>query len=136
MCGEGRSTSCTPYLKIIYAEPTEVNIPVRTTTKTLHPTAPNSIPRCVPPSPYYSPYVQTKYNTAKRQQIAPYLTLLINGTGWGPSYPRLMTNEQLRVTLERTTEMGVRGWGRFGCIGDISCDIEVLFFPHFNCTSE
>lgn len=64
-------------------------------------------------------------------QIAPYLTLFLNGTGWSPSFPRLMTNEQLSVTLELAR--GIPGF-RFTNIGDISCDIEVRggIFLHFN----
>ncbi|KAF5338828.1 hypothetical protein D9758_012081 [Tetrapyrgos nigripes] len=31
--------------------------------------------------------------------IYPYLTLLLNGTGWSPGFPRLMTNEQLAQAL-------------------------------------
>lgn len=55
-------------------------------------------------------------------QIAPYLTLFINGAGWSPSFPRLMTNKQLVTALGRAKEVGR---GRFASIGDISCDIGV-----------
>ena len=55
-------------------------------------------------------------------QIAPYLTLLFNGAGWAPNFPRLMTNEQLALALEKAQQVGK---GRFACIGDISCDVEV-----------
>jgi hypothetical protein len=55
-------------------------------------------------------------------QVAPYLTLFLNGVGWLPSFPRLMTNEQLGAALTRAAEVGR---ARFGTIGDISCDVEV-----------
>lgn len=55
-------------------------------------------------------------------QVAPYLTMLINGAGWAPSFPRLMTNDQLAITLEKAQQVGR---GRFICVGDISCDVEV-----------
>lgn len=55
-------------------------------------------------------------------QIAPYLSLLLHGAGWGPAFPRLMTNEQLTTTLETAQTLGK---GRFACVGDISCDVEV-----------
>jgi alpha-aminoadipic semialdehyde synthase len=57
-------------------------------------------------------------------QIAPYLMLFLNGTGWAPGYPRLMTNEQLALALQKARQVGK---ARFESIGDISCDIEVLF---------
>lgn len=56
-------------------------------------------------------------------QVAPYLTLLLNGTGWAPGYPRLMTNEQLEIALTRAEELG---GARFQNIGDISCDPLVM----------
>ena len=37
-------------------------------------------------------------------------------------YPRLMTNEQLTTTLEIAQTLGK---GRFACVGDISCDVNV-----------
>lgn len=48
--------------------------------------------------------------------------MLINGAGWAPSFPRLMTNEQLAVALEKAQQVGR---GRFICVGDISCDVKV-----------
>jgi alpha-aminoadipic semialdehyde synthase len=44
-------------------------------------------------------------------QIAPYLTLLLNGVGWNVGFPRLLTTSQL-ASAER-----------LAAIGDISCDI-------------
>lgn len=55
-------------------------------------------------------------------QIAPYLTLLLHGAGWAQGFPRLISNEQLAVTLDAARAVGT---GRFTCVGDISCDVEV-----------
>lgn len=44
-------------------------------------------------------------------QIAPYLTLLINGVGWNVGFPRLLTTSQLALAK------------RLAAVGDISCDI-------------
>jgi len=74
---------------------------------------------------YQSEFLQPRLSLSNRVivgQVAPYLTLFINGTGWSPLFPRLMTNDQLAVTLERAKEVGR---GRFVSVGDISCDIEV-----------
>ncbi|VDC06971.1 unnamed protein product [Peniophora sp. CBMAI 1063] len=51
------------------------------------------------------------YQSHFHTKIAPYLTLLINGAGWAPGFPRLLTNEQLPLAR------------RLAAIGDISCDI-------------
>ncbi|KAF7986808.1 hypothetical protein HWV62_20442 [Athelia sp. TMB] len=58
----------------------------------------------------------SEFNT----KVAPYLTLLLNGVGWGVGFPPLMSNEQLVVALERAQQVGR---GRFSSVGDISCDI-------------
>lgn len=55
-------------------------------------------------------------------QIAPYLSLLLHGAGWAPGFPRTMSNAQLLHTLTKAQQIGR---GRFACVGDISCDIEV-----------
>jgi len=44
-------------------------------------------------------------------QIAPYLTLLLNGVGWNVGFPRLLTTSQLALAK------------RLAAVGDISCDI-------------
>jgi alpha-aminoadipic semialdehyde synthase len=44
-------------------------------------------------------------------QVAPYLTLLINGVGWDTGFPRLLTTSQLALAK------------RLAAVGDISCDI-------------
>lgn len=75
-----------------------------------------------------SPYDRARYYASPQsyisvfaEKVAPYLTLFLNGTGWSPSFPRLMTNEQLTVALERARQLG---GARFTNIGDISCDVE------------
>lgn len=60
------------------------------------------------------------------KQVAPYLTLFLNGAGWAPSFPRLMSNEQLIAGLFRAADFG---GARLTNIGDISCDVEVCFPP-------
>ncbi|TCD71109.1 hypothetical protein EIP91_000203 [Steccherinum ochraceum] len=61
------------------------------------------------------------YTSVFHSNVAPYLTLLFNGAGWAPNFPRLMTNEQLTLASEKAQQVGK---GRFACIGDISCDVE------------
>ena len=55
-------------------------------------------------------------------QIAPYLTLFINGVGWRPKFPRLMTNNQLSAATYKASNFP--GF-RFMNVADISCDINV-----------
>ncbi|KAJ7696052.1 Saccharopine dehydrogenase-domain-containing protein [Mycena rosella] len=59
------------------------------------------------------------YRSTFSTDIAPYLTLFLNGVGWAPSYPRLMTSVDLIETLSRAKAIG---GARFTNIGDISCD--------------
>ncbi|KAL4076611.1 Saccharopine dehydrogenase-domain-containing protein [Scleroderma yunnanense] len=68
-------------------------------------------------------------------KVAPYLTLLLNGVGWLPGFPRLMTNEQLSVAMNLAAKIGP---ARFGTIGDISCDIEggLEFMPRASTLSD
>ncbi|KAH8105477.1 Saccharopine dehydrogenase-domain-containing protein [Cristinia sonorae] len=61
------------------------------------------------------------YSSVFHSKVAPYLTLLFNGAGWAPNFPRMMTNDQLTFALEKARQIGK---GRFACIGDISCDVE------------
>ncbi|KAG9312632.1 Saccharopine dehydrogenase-domain-containing protein [Chiua virens] len=61
------------------------------------------------------------YKSDFATKVAPYLTLFINGVGWLPGFPRLMTNAALTTALSCAAEVGP---ARFGTIGDISCDIE------------
>ncbi|KAJ7212239.1 Saccharopine dehydrogenase-domain-containing protein [Mycena pura] len=59
------------------------------------------------------------YRSTFSTDIAPYLTLFLNGVGWSPSYPRLMTSADLIETLSRAKAIG---GARFTNIADISCD--------------
>ncbi|KAE9399607.1 hypothetical protein BT96DRAFT_1019391 [Gymnopus androsaceus JB14] len=61
----------------------------------------------------------SSYDSAFPTLIAPYLTLLLNGAGWAPGFPRLMSDKGLRAGVEKVRQMGL---GRFGVVGDISCD--------------
>ncbi|KAK0445000.1 Saccharopine dehydrogenase-domain-containing protein [Desarmillaria tabescens] len=69
------------------------------------------------------------YSSNFAQTIAPYLTLFLNGAGWAPGYPRIMTDEQLSTSLTLAQEVG---GARFTNIGDISCDPEggLQFLTH------
>ncbi|PCH34748.1 hypothetical protein WOLCODRAFT_139556 [Wolfiporia cocos MD-104 SS10] len=80
---------------------------------------------------YANPQV---YHSEFPTKIAPYLSLLLHGAGWAPSYPRLMTNEQLTIALEKAQAISR---GRFACVGDISCDIEggLEFLPKMSTLS-
>ena len=53
-------------------------------------------------------------------QVAPYLTLFLNGVGWSNGFPRLMSNDQLVIALKRAQELG---GARCTNIGDITCDV-------------
>ncbi|THU85427.1 hypothetical protein K435DRAFT_970737 [Dendrothele bispora CBS 962.96] len=79
------------------------------------------------------------YKSVFGERIYPYLTLFLNGTGWAPGYPRLMTNGQLTHALElarlidtdtkNSSDDDIHGskppkWARGRNIGDISCDPE------------
>ncbi|KAF7365331.1 Alpha-aminoadipic semialdehyde synthase, mitochondrial [Mycena venus] len=65
---------------------------------------------------YKNPHV---YQSTFATTVAPYLTLFLNGVGWAPSFPRLMTSADLIDTLSRAKAIG---GARFTNIGDISCD--------------
>ncbi|KAF8574094.1 hypothetical protein K439DRAFT_1642441 [Ramaria rubella] len=56
------------------------------------------------------------------ERIAPYITLLINGAGWQPGFPRLMTNEQLTSAI--TASRAISPHGRFRTVADVSCDVK------------
>lgn len=80
-------------------------------------------------SDYYSN--PSSYTSTFSTCIAPYLTLLLNGTGWAPGFPRLIGKEALGDCVKQIKdierEIGRRE-GRFGVVGDISCDPYVSFF--------
>ncbi|KDQ57993.1 hypothetical protein JAAARDRAFT_129317 [Jaapia argillacea MUCL 33604] len=69
------------------------------------------------------------YKSDFGDKVYPYLTLLLNGTGWSEGFPRLMTNEQLGLALRKADGLGgMRG----RCVGDVSCDVHggLQFLPH------
>ncbi|KAJ7288450.1 Saccharopine dehydrogenase-domain-containing protein [Mycena rebaudengoi] len=59
------------------------------------------------------------YRSSFATDVAPYLTLFLNGVGWSPSSPRLMTSADLIETLRLAQAIG---GARFTNVGDISCD--------------
>lgn len=61
------------------------------------------------------------FNSVFYQKVAPYISLLINGTGWKPGFPRLMDNVQLAQAQFFASRVG---GARFRVVADISCDIE------------
>jgi alpha-aminoadipic semialdehyde synthase len=58
-------------------------------------------------------------NSPTFRQVAPYISLLVNGVGWKPGFPRLMSNDQLAVALRNAREVGK---GRFRSVADVTCD--------------
>lgn len=61
-------------------------------------------------------------NVFFHSKVAPFTTLLVNGAGWQPGFPRLMTNEQLG--LARKESYKYSPYGRFRTIADVSCDVK------------
>ncbi|EJD50901.1 hypothetical protein AURDEDRAFT_83944 [Auricularia subglabra TFB-10046 SS5] len=68
---------------------------------------------------YYSS--PTDYHSRFHELIAPYISLFINGAGWRPGFPRLMSTSELGLALRAAREVGPT---RFRSIADISCDVE------------
>ncbi|KAF7291646.1 hypothetical protein HMN09_01255800 [Mycena chlorophos] len=62
-----------------------------------------------------------QYRSTFATNVAPYLTLFLNGVGWAPGFPRLMSNTDLTEALTRAQAIG---GARFTNVGDISCDPE------------
>ncbi|KAF8674597.1 Saccharopine dehydrogenase C-terminal domain [Rhizoctonia solani] len=87
----------------------------------------------LPPSEYIrginnEPYDREAYHTDPSKwksifadEVAPYTSLLINGAGWKPGYPRLISNTNLPRVIALAKGVGV---GRFAAIADVSCDFE------------
>ena len=68
-----------------------------------------------------------QYRSSFHTDVAPYLTTLVNAVGWSHGFPRLITNEQLPVTLELARKVAIvsgNPLGRFISVGDISCDVQ------------
>ncbi|CAK5284284.1 unnamed protein product [Mycena citricolor] len=76
-----------------------------------------------------------QYQSIFASNVAPYLTLFLNGVGWGPSFPRLMSNSDLASALTKAKAIG---GCRFENIGDISCDPAggLEFMPRSSTISE
>ncbi|KAJ3859108.1 Saccharopine dehydrogenase-domain-containing protein [Lentinula novae-zelandiae] len=56
-------------------------------------------------------------------RIAPYLTLLLNGAGWAPGYPKMISEEGVKTAGNVINGMDEKKRkGRFAVVGDISCD--------------
>ncbi|KAG8832376.1 hypothetical protein FRC17_001423 [Serendipita sp. 399] len=70
-------------------------------------------------STYYSK--PELFNSLFYERVAPYISLLINGAGWKPGFPRLMSNLQLANAQQIARRISPF---RFTSIADISCDIE------------
>ncbi|KAJ1303925.1 hypothetical protein OPQ81_008336 [Rhizoctonia solani] len=87
----------------------------------------------LPPSEYIrginnEPYDREAYHTDPSKwksifadEVAPYTSLLINGAGWKPGYPRLISNTDLPRVIALAKGVGL---GRFAAIADVSCDFE------------
>ncbi|EJT98064.1 hypothetical protein DACRYDRAFT_111046 [Dacryopinax primogenitus] len=61
------------------------------------------------------------YHSVLYRLIAPYVSLIVNGAGWRPGFPRLMDNAQLTEALRLAWNIGP---GRLGTISDVTCDLE------------
>ncbi|WWD17363.1 hypothetical protein CI109_101804 [Kwoniella shandongensis] len=92
----------------------------------------NKIYACaIPPSSYLithegSPYSREEYRRSPElyrstfaEKIAPHITTLINGVGWGASFPRTMSNQDLKGLLSQA-----EGKQQLIAVQDISCDKE------------
>ncbi|KAL0579711.1 hypothetical protein V5O48_002275 [Marasmius crinis-equi] len=79
-----------------------------------------------------------QYASSFSDKIAPYLTLLINGTGWSPGFPRLMSNEGLIECLTKARTLPGGHAFRGTNVGDISCDFGggIEFTTHGSTLSE
>lgn len=56
----------------------------------------------------------------------PYVTLLINGTGWSTGFPRVLPTKDFANAIAKAQSLNLPGAASRGrCVGDISCDIEV-----------
>ncbi|KAF8825645.1 hypothetical protein HHX47_DHR6000188 [Lentinula edodes] len=65
----------------------------------------------------------SSYTSIFPTRIAPYLTLLLNGAGWAPGYPKMMSEEGVKTAGNVIDEMDEnKRKGRFAVVGDISCD--------------
>ncbi|KAG8754690.1 hypothetical protein FRC11_006528 [Ceratobasidium sp. 423] len=63
----------------------------------------------------------SKWKSIFADEVAPYISLLVNGAGWKPGYPRLISNADLPRVVALAKGVGL---GRFAAIADVSCDFE------------
>ncbi|WVR06970.1 hypothetical protein IAU60_004007 [Kwoniella sp. DSM 27419] len=59
------------------------------------------------------------YKSVFAEKIAPYLTTIINGVGWGAKFPRTITNEDLSTLIAQAA-----GKQKLIAVQDITCDAE------------
>ena len=65
-----------------------------------------------------------QFNSHFDEDIAPYLTTLINGQGWQRGFPRIMDNTQLDSLMGRPGPSGSKPQ-KLAAVQDITCDIKV-----------
>ena len=65
---------------------------------------------------YYSD--PSSHSSSFSTRIAPYLTTLINGAGWQPGYPRIMSNTDLDNLINRGA-----GQSKMVAVQDVACDL-------------
>ncbi|CAE6447590.1 unnamed protein product [Rhizoctonia solani] len=63
----------------------------------------------------------SKWKSIFADEVAPYVSLLVNGAGWKHGYPRLISNADLPRVVALAKGVGL---GRFAAIADVSCDFE------------
>jgi alpha-aminoadipic semialdehyde synthase len=73
-------------------------------------------------SSYYSD--PSSHSSSFAERVAPYLTTLINGAGWQPGYPRIMSNQDLEGLVQEGN-----GRSKMVAIQDVACDLQVR--PYF-----
>ncbi|KEP50673.1 putative saccharopine dehydrogenase (NADP+, L-glutamate-forming) [Rhizoctonia solani 123E] len=77
----------------------------------------------------------SKWKSIFADEVAPYISLLVNGAGWKHGYPRLISNADLPRVIALAKGVGL---GRFAAIADVSCDFEggLEFVTHATTISE
>ena len=59
------------------------------------------------------------YSSIFASEFAPYLTTLINGAGWRPGFPRIITSEGMDELVAASA-----GWPSLCAIQDVTCDLK------------
>ena len=66
----------------------------------------------------------SSYSSTFNRDIAPYLTTLINGAGWQPGSPRIMSCRDLDGLV---ASVGADGQGhKLVAVQDVACDLKVI----------